>query len=333
MQPILQLYEYWNDIHMSYLDFLSEQGPRFIDGTIMTATQFFLSAILAIMCALTAGAHEVIIQSHDKGYRTCFILRYFEGTSLLVQLYWIFFVLPLFGLTLDKFYVGFVAVGLNLGAYGSELVRGWYPIGPQRTVGSGLCDFDVPGQTDVSHHPATGSFEHAAALGQPDDRASEGDRASVVDLGHRPDVRSQTDKRVHLPVCAGLRDRTYHLLHLRPARSYPRSCGGLSVLWRVKWGGPRQCLTGVGILPLKFSPGFYRLRLTRWPLPESAMGSQVVLGLVFCAGATHALALRHIGSAGMCRVHPLYSAGAANILCVLRRTTIRNTPQPLGGGE
>jgi polar amino acid transport system permease protein len=48
----------------------------------------------------------------------------FRGTSLLVQLYWIFFVLPLFGLTLDKFYVGFVAVGLNLGAYGSELVRG-----------------------------------------------------------------------------------------------------------------------------------------------------------------------------------------------------------------
>jgi polar amino acid transport system permease protein len=33
-------------------------------------------------------------------------------------------VLPLFGITLDKFTAGFLAVGLNLGAYGAELVRG-----------------------------------------------------------------------------------------------------------------------------------------------------------------------------------------------------------------
>jgi polar amino acid transport system permease protein len=39
-------------------------------------------------------------------------------------MYWIFFVLPLFGITLDKFTAGFMAVGLNLGAYGAELVRG-----------------------------------------------------------------------------------------------------------------------------------------------------------------------------------------------------------------
>ena len=33
-------------------------------------------------------------------------------------------VLPLFGVTLEKFTAGFLAVGLNLGAYGAELVRG-----------------------------------------------------------------------------------------------------------------------------------------------------------------------------------------------------------------
>ncbi len=41
-----------------------------------------------------------------------------------MQLYWIFFVLPLFGLTLPKFTAGFLSVGLNVGAYGAELVRG-----------------------------------------------------------------------------------------------------------------------------------------------------------------------------------------------------------------
>ena len=40
------------------------------------------------------------------------------------QLYCIFFVLPLFANTFDKFTAGFVAVGMNLGAYGAELVRG-----------------------------------------------------------------------------------------------------------------------------------------------------------------------------------------------------------------
>jgi polar amino acid transport system permease protein len=38
-------------------------------------------------------------------------------------MYWIFFVLPLFDITLSKFTAGFIAVGLNLGAYGAELVR------------------------------------------------------------------------------------------------------------------------------------------------------------------------------------------------------------------
>ncbi|TGQ84732.1 ectoine/hydroxyectoine ABC transporter permease subunit EhuC, partial [Mesorhizobium sp. M8A.F.Ca.ET.208.01.1.1] len=48
----------------------------------------------------------------------------FRGTSLLVQLYWIFFVLPLFGITLPNFTAGYISVGLNIGAYGAELVRG-----------------------------------------------------------------------------------------------------------------------------------------------------------------------------------------------------------------
>lgn len=45
-------------------------------------------------------------------------------TSLLVQLYWIFYVLPLFGISLPKLTAGFLSVGLNVGAYGAEIVRG-----------------------------------------------------------------------------------------------------------------------------------------------------------------------------------------------------------------
>jgi len=58
-----------------------------------------------------------------RGVATVYI-EIFRGTSLLVQLFWIFFVLPLFGLPLEKFTAGFLAVGMNLGAYGAEVVRG-----------------------------------------------------------------------------------------------------------------------------------------------------------------------------------------------------------------
>lgn len=108
---------------MSYLEFLSEFGGRYLDGTLMTAAQFFLSAFFAIIFALIAGLMKL---SENRLIRTPAVIyiEVFRGTSLLVQLYWIFFVLPLFGITLEKFTAGFLAVAMNLGAYGAELVRG-----------------------------------------------------------------------------------------------------------------------------------------------------------------------------------------------------------------
>ena len=108
---------------MSYWQFLSEFTARYIDGTLVTLAQFFLSAALAITIALIAGLMKLADSRAVRVVATVYI-EIFRGTSLLVQLYWIFFVLPLFGLSLDKFSAGFIAVGMNLGAYGAELVRG-----------------------------------------------------------------------------------------------------------------------------------------------------------------------------------------------------------------
>lgn len=48
----------------------------------------------------------------------------FRGTSIVVQLFWLYFVLPRFGLQLPPIAAGILALGLNGGAYGSEIVRG-----------------------------------------------------------------------------------------------------------------------------------------------------------------------------------------------------------------
>lgn len=106
-----------------YFEFLEKHGQRFVDGTIVTIEQTILAILLAVSIALIMALMKM---------SPIFLLRWpaiayievFRGTSLLVQLYWIFFVLPLFGLSLEKFTAGFIAVGMNLGAYGAELVRG-----------------------------------------------------------------------------------------------------------------------------------------------------------------------------------------------------------------
>ncbi|CAL9563027.1 L-cystine transport system permease protein TcyB [Streptomyces sp. enrichment culture] len=49
-------------------------------------------------------------------------MEFFRGTSLYVQLFWLYYALPL--VTGSPLFCGVVAFGMNFGAYGSEVVRG-----------------------------------------------------------------------------------------------------------------------------------------------------------------------------------------------------------------
>lgn len=108
---------------MSYFEFLTQYSDRIVSGTFITMALTVLASLLAVVIAVLAGLMRMAPNLAVRGVATVYI-EIFRGTSLLVQLYWIFFVLPLFGITLEKFTAGFVAVGMNLGAYGAELVRG-----------------------------------------------------------------------------------------------------------------------------------------------------------------------------------------------------------------
>lgn len=108
---------------MSYLEFLRAHSDRLIDGSLVTLGQFSLAVLVALAGALISGLMKLARSRTVRAVATVYI-ELFRGTSLLVQLYWIFYVLPLFGVSLDKFVAGFLAVGLCYGAYGAELVRG-----------------------------------------------------------------------------------------------------------------------------------------------------------------------------------------------------------------
>jgi polar amino acid transport system permease protein len=108
---------------MSIWEFLETYGGLILSGTGVTIVQFVLATAVAIVAALAAGLGKLSRNWLVRGVAVTYI-EIFRGTSLLVQLFWIFYVLPLFGVSFDKFTAGFVSVGLNIGSYGAEIVRG-----------------------------------------------------------------------------------------------------------------------------------------------------------------------------------------------------------------
>ncbi|GAA1731463.1 ectoine/hydroxyectoine ABC transporter permease subunit EhuC [Isoptericola hypogeus] len=52
------------------------------------------------------------------------VIEFFRGTSLVVQVFWIYYVLPQLGFKMEALAVAIVALGLNYGAYAAEVVRG-----------------------------------------------------------------------------------------------------------------------------------------------------------------------------------------------------------------
>lgn len=78
-----------------------------------------LALVLALILGLMAGASHKALAIPGR-----IIIEFFRGTSLVVQLFFIFFVLPQFGVELPGMFVGVLALGLNYGAYCAEVVRG-----------------------------------------------------------------------------------------------------------------------------------------------------------------------------------------------------------------
>jgi polar amino acid transport system permease protein len=92
-------------------------------GLWVTVYMTLLGAALAAVIAFALG---MIVRLPQLAPRTIarVIIEFFRGTSLLVQLFWLFYALPLLGYQLAPVEVGVVAFGLNFGAYGAEVVRG-----------------------------------------------------------------------------------------------------------------------------------------------------------------------------------------------------------------
>jgi len=97
--------------------------PLLLRGAWMTIQLTVLGCILAVVFAFVAAFGKMSASRWVRWLAIGYI-EVFRGTSALVQLFWLFFVLPFFGVTLDPFTTGVLALSLNVGAYGAEVVRG-----------------------------------------------------------------------------------------------------------------------------------------------------------------------------------------------------------------
>jgi polar amino acid transport system permease protein len=97
--------------------------PGLLQGAAVTVEITIGGCVLAIVAALVAALLKMYGPWPLRWLAVAYI-EIFRGTSALVQLFWLFFVLPRFGLTMEPMTVAILTLGLNVGAYGAEVVRG-----------------------------------------------------------------------------------------------------------------------------------------------------------------------------------------------------------------
>ena len=106
---------------MTYFEFLGEHGPTLLMGATTTVKVLICSTILYVIISMIFGLMRISKNPIIQGIATVYI-EIFRGTSLLVQLFWFYYVLPFFGISLEAFVAGVLSLGMNFGAYGAEIV-------------------------------------------------------------------------------------------------------------------------------------------------------------------------------------------------------------------
>src|SRR5690606_37191078 len=97
-------------------------SPTLLKGTVitieLTLISLVLSLVIGMLVALGKITHNKVINSICNVY-----ISIIRGTPLLVQLMYVYFVFPEFGLTLSAFQAAIIALSINESAYLAETFR------------------------------------------------------------------------------------------------------------------------------------------------------------------------------------------------------------------
>lgn len=96
--------------------------PSLLAGATTTIYLTLISFPLAFLVALAAAFAGRVNLAPVRWITTAFI-EVFRGTSLIIQLFYFYFVLPFVGITLEATTTAVLVLSLHYGAYGAEIVR------------------------------------------------------------------------------------------------------------------------------------------------------------------------------------------------------------------
>ncbi len=197
----------------------------------MTLELTVLGSALALVMAFLAGLGRLSRFFALRALATAYI-EFFRGTSIFVQLFWVYFVLPFAGVTLTPLQAGVLALGLNVGAYGAEVVRGAVQsIGrEQREACIALNLGALPAH--APRHPAAGAAADAADLRQQRHRTAQGDGGGLADLADRHDVPGAGRARADRQHAGAVRHHP-RALFLHGAGHFLGDARGSSAGWRA----------------------------------------------------------------------------------------------------
>jgi len=105
------------------VEFLIEQLPRYLDGALITIQLTVGGSALAFVLAMAFGILGTMRHWLPRAVATVYV-EVFRGIAALVLMFWMAYALPLVsGFKLDDTFAAIVALGINVGAYGAEVVR------------------------------------------------------------------------------------------------------------------------------------------------------------------------------------------------------------------
>lgn len=97
--------------------------PALLGGAWITVQITVYGSVLAVILAFLAGmmgtARNVVLRGIARVY-----VEFFRGAAALILMYWFFYALPLVGFRFTPIVAAALALGLNVGGYGAEVVRG-----------------------------------------------------------------------------------------------------------------------------------------------------------------------------------------------------------------
>ena len=98
--------------------------PRLLDGAFITLQVAILGFTLSVLLAAVITVARTSLNSKIFNSVLAFYISFIRGTPILVQIFLVYYVLPVFGINLGPFTAGIVAITLNSAAFVVEILRG-----------------------------------------------------------------------------------------------------------------------------------------------------------------------------------------------------------------